>query len=317
MSIRKRISRSLSGATDLPHELAVFLANDHIDVAYPILRRSPVLQDEDLIEIIRNRTFEHQLAIATRECLSEDVSRALAETGERKVIEPLLRNPEARIARLTMEYLVEESRRVDSFQEPLVHRRELPPELAKRMFIWVSTALRKAIIERFELPEETVDNLLENAVLAEIEAMGPRAEHGGNGYELADALVMMDSASPRLLLGVLEAGEVSLFISLLERLTDLPRRTVKRILFEPGAERLAITCRAIGIEKVVFASVFSLTRRARPYLVETGRQDFRHTLDLFADMSQEAANRVLRTWRRGPDYPTAVAQVDGPMSLRV
>lgn len=316
-SVRKRISRDLAVSKDLPRELVVFLANDHIDIAYPILVRSPVLRDADLIEVICNRTFEHQLAVAMRENVSEAVSGALAENGEPTVIERLLRNPSARISRLTMEHLVDESRRVDSFQEPIVMRRDLAPDLACRMFMWVSAALRTAIIDRFDLPPETVDDMLEAAVAAEIAASVPNRPHRGKSYELADALVVMDSASPQLLLGTLEAGEVSLFVSLLERLTDLPRAIVYRILFEPGAERLAIACRAIGVDKVVFASIFTLTRRARPHLAETAEADFRRTLELFAEMSQVAAGRIVRLWRRNPDYLAAIEQIGAEMPIRV
>ena len=316
-SIRRRIGRDLASAPDLPRDLAVFLANDHIDIAYPILLKSPVLQDADLIEIVRNRTFEHQLAVAMRERLSEAVADALVETGERMVIDRLLRNSDARISIAAMEYLIEESRRVDSFREPILLRRELPPELARKMFLWVSAALRQTIIARFELPPEAVDGLLEAAVLAEIGAAPIDIRPKNAGQDLADALVIMDSASPQLLLGILEAGEVSLFVSLLERLTDLPRSMVSEILFEPGAERLAITCRAIGIDKVVFGSIFSLTRRARPQLFATCGADLRAALDLYGAMSIEAAKRVVRRWRRNPRDVVGIDRSEDAMSDRV
>ena len=58
------------------------LANDDIEVAYPILAFNKVLQDADLIEVIRHRTLEHQLVIAIREDVSEAVSDALVRTGK-------------------------------------------------------------------------------------------------------------------------------------------------------------------------------------------------------------------------------------------
>ena len=54
------------------------------------------LQDLDLVEVIRNRTIEHQLAIAVREHVSERVSGALVEAGHEWVITTLLSSPHHR-----------------------------------------------------------------------------------------------------------------------------------------------------------------------------------------------------------------------------
>ncbi len=80
---------------DLGHLLKM-LANDEIEVAGPVLKKSTVLQDLDLVEVIRNRTIEHQLAIAVREHVSERVSGALVEAGHEWVITTLLSSPHHR-----------------------------------------------------------------------------------------------------------------------------------------------------------------------------------------------------------------------------
>ena len=81
LSIRRTIGEQLAGVPDVPLELTRFLANDDIEVAYPILSDHAVLRDEDLIEIIRNRTLEHQLAVAIRRTVSEQVSDELDVPG--------------------------------------------------------------------------------------------------------------------------------------------------------------------------------------------------------------------------------------------
>ena len=62
-SLRTIIAKNLVDWSDIPQDLATFLANDDIDVAYPILSKSGVLKDENLIEIIQHRTMEHQMAL--------------------------------------------------------------------------------------------------------------------------------------------------------------------------------------------------------------------------------------------------------------
>ena len=51
-SVRTIIAKNLVDWSDIPQDLATFLANDDIDVAYPILSKSGVLKDENLIEIM-------------------------------------------------------------------------------------------------------------------------------------------------------------------------------------------------------------------------------------------------------------------------
>jgi len=308
-SVRQALSERLATRADAPHDLVKMLANDEAGVAYPVLTRSPILRDRDLIEVIRHRTLEHQLAVAVRYTVSEDVSRALVDTGEESVIKALLNNGNAAIAQDTLAYLVEESRRVDSFQEPILARQELGADLAKRMFLWVSAALREHIIEHFDLDNETVDDLMEEAALAAAEtSVEPETEGGAD--KLARDLDSHGFVTPDMLIDALHQGEVGLFVALFARLTGLRRTLVMRILFEPGGEGLAIACRAVGIEREPFADLYTLTRKARPRALANGDAERRRVLTLFDNMSEAGARQVLRKWQRDADYLAAIRELE-------
>ena len=107
MTVRRALSERLAGEPDAPSELISALANDEIEVAYPVLSKSNALHDAELIEIIHQRTLEHQLAIAVRERVSRSVSDALVDTGHSDVIRTLLENHGAEISRAAMEFLEE------------------------------------------------------------------------------------------------------------------------------------------------------------------------------------------------------------------
>ena len=310
MSVRKKIAHHVATSRDAPGDLVTLMANDTIEVAYPILIESLVLKDADLIEVMRNRTLEHQLAIAIRQDLSEEVSGALVEHGDEGVIRTLLKNSNARISKATMETLVEESRRVDTFREPILGRRELGPELAKRMFLWVSAALRKVILEKFELDSETVDDLLEKAVFEELTSTEADIRRPEKRSELAETLVESQEATPELLVSILEEGEVALFVSVFRKMTGLKEKLVMRMLFEPGGEGLVIACKAIGLEKVIFTAIFSLSRKARPALRTTLQRDLRRCLGLYSQMTQDSARKVLRLWQRNTDYLSAIRELE-------
>jgi len=310
MSVRKKISEYIATTRDAPDELVNLIANDTIEVAYPVLLKSPVLKDSDLIEVIRNRTLEHQLAIAIRQDVSEAVSDALVERGNEGVICTLLKNPNARISKVTMEALVEQSRRVDTFREPILGRRELGPDLAKRMFLWVSAALRHVILEKFEIDADTVDSLLEKAVLEELQAAEADLVKPEKRAELAEALIADREITPELMVAILEEGEVALFVSVFKKMTGLKEKLVMRMLFEPGGEGLAIACRAVGLKKVIFTSIFLLSRKARPNLKSTAQRDLRRTLALFDQMTEDAARKVLRLWQRNAGYLAAIRELE-------
>ena len=90
MSVRQSLAERLAESPLAPHDLVVTLANDQIEVARPILIKSEVLRDKELIAIIRHRGHQHQLAIAMRTSIDEIVSDALVETGQTDVIKLLL-----------------------------------------------------------------------------------------------------------------------------------------------------------------------------------------------------------------------------------
>jgi len=134
LSVRSGLANRLSENGDAPNDLIHMQANDEVQAAYKILASSPILHDSDLIEVVRHRSMQHQLAVAIRKDVSEEVSAALVEAGTEDVIVTLLNNQDARILADVLDHLAEESKRVDNYQKPLVRRPDLPTELAERMY---------------------------------------------------------------------------------------------------------------------------------------------------------------------------------------
>jgi len=308
MSVRKTLSESLAGVADAPPALIRLLADDDIEVAHPILTRSPVLRDADLIEIVQNRALEHQLAIAMRYSVSEDVSAALVNCGRPTIVEALLRNENAKLSQATVAYLVEESKRVDTFREPLLRRHELGPDLAKRMFLWVSTALREFIVDHFAFDQATVDALLEKAAARELEDPGSGSEPSG-ADALAETLEQKRKITPDMLIDAMAQGEINLFVSMFGRITGLERDMVLRLLFEAKGEGLAVACKAVGLNRRAFCSLLDLSRKARPAGKTRAGAPSESAPALFDATPRAAASIVLKKWQRTADYMVAVREL--------
>ena len=311
--VRRELSERLSNAPNPPHELIVALANDEIEVAEPILRASTVLRDAELVGVIRHRTQQHQLAIAMRRSLSEYVSDALVETGNIDVVKVLLENSDAHISEATMEYLAEESRRVDTYQEPLLRREDLRPELAARMYLWVSAALRTHILENFDVDPSQIDDHLEAAAgaIARDATTQEKAEpeKAKPAEVLARRLTKQRKVTPDFLIQVLRQGEVPLFEALFGELSGLKAPRLQSVLYDSGGEGLAIACRAMAMPKPTFATIFLLSRRGHTGKQIVDPRELSRALLLFDKIVPAAAAEVMKGWSRDWKYQDAVERV--------
>ncbi len=310
MSVRKKLASRLAKRIDAPYDLMVMLANDRIEVAHDILVESTVIRDAELIEVIRHRTSQHQLAVAVRKDISEDVSGALVDNGSEDVIVTLLNNPDAQISTTVMEHLVEESRRVDRYQNPLVKRQDLPNRLAAKMCNWVSAALRMHIIENFDIDVHDLDDEIAQAVgeITKSDRRRPADEDAVDtaAQKLIDKLYDAGELSPRFAVKSLSQGQITLFELSIAKLTGLRIRLTRRIIYEPGGEGLAVACRAIGVDRAVFVSMYRLSRKSRPKLEDPTDADIRRLVEFYDRVSADDAQLLLRKWLRNPDYVAAV-----------
>jgi uncharacterized protein (DUF2336 family) len=183
------------------------------------------------------------------------------------------------------------------------------------MYYWVSAALRQHIIENYDVQIDRLDDTIEavaKQTVAELRQNGESASTEAP-VELARRLAEANKITTQLLLQSLRQGEVALFEALFAQLSGLRLNLIRRLLFEPGGEGLAIVCRAIEIDKATFASIFMLTRRARPTERMTDPRDLTSVLALFDRINPAAAKAVVARWRRDPDFLYAVRKVQEAM----
>lgn len=315
MSVRRVVADRLALRADAPQDLIETLANDEIEVAYPVLIRSTVLQDAALMEIIQHRTAAHRLAIALRESVSERVADALVGSGDEDVVTSLLENSGARISVATMSHLVDESRRVGAYQTPLVRRTDLPLDLAKRLYGVVSATLRDELVQRYD---DIDPDVLDEAV---IDAVG---ELAAGHYDpdaastktraLAQQLHRVQSVTPRFLMQTLRHGEVELFEEMLAEFAGLEIGLTRRILFEPGGEALAVLCIAAGIGRADFASIYLRVRGARIGQRALDPKDMPRVMLFYERVTEATAREMLELLRQDPDSMFDLKRADAALA---
>jgi len=79
VDLREALAERLAVLDNVPLRLVLQLSNDEIDVARPVLKKSTVLGDMDLIYIVKSKGPEYWQAIAQREEISNQVINLLSD----------------------------------------------------------------------------------------------------------------------------------------------------------------------------------------------------------------------------------------------
>jgi uncharacterized protein (DUF2336 family) len=311
LQVRRRLAEQLAHSPTAPKGLIELLARDDITVAEPILKHCKLIKDSALIEIVRLRIREHQLCIAMRDTVSEQLSDALIEhAAAPDVLETLIRNPKAELSTAAMAYLVSESRRFDQFQEPLLSRGDLPAHLANQMFWWVSAQLRQKILRDFDIAEHELDPLLEDAtgkVLAETgEERGSNIEN--SALKLASALRDGEQLSVEVIINMLRHQRIPAFCAALSNMARISFTTLNRIVMDQDITPFAMLCRALGFSEAHFSTMALLLLQSRSNKRQS-ESELRIILELFREISSDQARATLNYWHNDSELQKAAMKL--------
>lgn len=163
LKIRKALSSTLQDHAFTPPKIAGQLARDvEREVSEPILRFCAALSDEDLLDILKSHPEGWVVqAIATRVCVSEDVSEAVIEAQDRPAGAELIRNEGANLTERILGYIVEKSREFPEWQKPIALRNGLPASIVTALAEFVDSSVRDLLLARGDFDEETTHEIAE------------------------------------------------------------------------------------------------------------------------------------------------------------
>ena len=127
--VRRSLALAVASSDQLPVAVASRLARDRIEVAQPVLEQSPLLDDAELIEIVRTNAMQYALAVAGRERVSEQLADALVDSGKQPVVARLVGNAGAALSAKTLKRVMEDWQGDRQVQDRLVRRPALPFEM--------------------------------------------------------------------------------------------------------------------------------------------------------------------------------------------
>jgi uncharacterized protein (DUF2336 family) len=271
-AIRLRLSKTLADVAWAPHDLIKLLARDEIEIARPVVAKSPVLTDADLIRLLLEASVEHRIEVARRPALGAEVAAVIVDQAEPDVVTALANNTTANLRDHDLSRLVDLSERVASLRAPMARHPSLNSELAALLYGWVGEALRNAIIARF--PLDTLD--LQRAVTDSVHdvrsdlglALGPDAAERTRSLDRAAmerrVVAKLEAAGqlrPGVLVRALNEGKLGLFTTALAALAGVSSDDVRNAIDAEQPDTLLVICTLSGIDKGAFPSLLSMVRR--------------------------------------------------------
>src|SRR3990167_5682030 len=136
--VRRTLAVTLRASPIRPREIARKLAADIEAVAIPILQDSPVLTDEDLVELVLSVTAAKQAAIASRDTLSITVTETITEHGAVEAVRALAANRGAEWTDKAFDDTIRRYWRDEIVQAGLIRRDFIPTHIAEKMVSLVS-----------------------------------------------------------------------------------------------------------------------------------------------------------------------------------
>jgi uncharacterized protein (DUF2336 family) len=292
MSIRIALAERLADDPAAPHDLINLLCDDTIEVARPILARSPVLSDADLVRVIENGSEGHQISVAARPAIGETVTATLARHACEAAVIALLRNGSAKIARSTFEHLNQRARSLPAIQKPLIECPDLPGELARQLYLWVSDALKAALVARHPDAARTLVSAIDETTAASARPENPVASV--NARKLVEKLHASGQLRASFLIRVLNQGEMEMFEYAFAALLNMEPETMRKALYGEDAMRVALACRAAGIDRSVFQTVFNLSRHHRRVTAQLSDSDRKEIEAIFSQLPKTEALQILK-----------------------
>lgn len=247
--VRTALAEGMAASAHLPHEVAVALAAaDEIEIARPLLERSPVLKEADLIRLARASGLERALAVAGRDRVPEAVAAALAEMDEPLVAAKLVGNAGADVPDRALARILRRHDGHPEVEDRLLHRAGLPDVVTEDL---IARLAKRTGWQLFAAdPATTIEwRRTVASAMRERATLGPaHPEHSDNRIlEAMRERHAADGLSHDDLLLCLQGADLPGFEACFALLTGFELRRVRKLLYRADRRGLAALCITAGL----------------------------------------------------------------------
>lgn len=154
--VRQILVNGLKLFADAPRSVVLALCRDsEPDVAAPMLESSPVLEDDDILDLVQEVPDWAQEAVARRQEVSPRVAKAIVEHGAPSAVAELAANDGAEIPEAALDAIVERADGDEALQQSLARRRKMPGRFLVKLAKMAAAPLLSVIRRRDDIDAET------------------------------------------------------------------------------------------------------------------------------------------------------------------
>lgn len=273
--VRLALAEGLASVDHAPRSVILALAADQIEVAARVIALSPVLTDNDLIDIVANGRSSLAQIVAVRRCLSVSVAAALAEIGSAQAVADMLDNPALSIARVSIRRLAERFGDNADIRGRLFERSDLPCDVRQGLVERLGAALAGSDFVRSAIGGSRGRKIAEDACMNATLRM-TESVTGDDIPALVEHLRISGRLTPAFLMHALCAGNVDFFAGAVVSLSGMSDSRVRGILVDGREAAMRALYRSVGLGAElapVFVTATLLWRAAArdQAAIDTGR----------------------------------------------
>lgn len=291
--VRIELARKVAVSNAPVQRTARRLAMDVIEVARPVIERSKSLTEADILDVIKEKSQDHMMAVTKRPDIGTNVSTALVEKGEDRVVASLLENRTARMNRQTYEKVAVRAEHNPVLHAPFVKNAHVPLDLLNNVYLKVENDLRREIMRKFHgvSPAE-----LEEALEASRNHLSSAYGALPDDYQKAkDHVADLDKRAalkPPVLVQLLRENKRTAFLVAFAQLVDIEFDLGRRLIDAKDLDALAMLCRGAGFDRGLFVTICLLIAGDG-----TGIGKAEQFGQLYEQVPVAAAQRALRFWK--------------------
>lgn len=263
--VRRALAEVFAASDQAPPTVVHSLAGDQPDVAAPLLERSPLFLDADLVDAVASGEPQRQAAIARRPYLPASVSAAIAEVGCAEACLVLLENTGAEMVPFSLDRIVARHGHLAAIRDALLARQDLPPSARQALVAKLSQTLADFVASREWLAEERARQVTKEACEKATVALAAYSSES-EVPPLIHHLRASGQLTGGLVLRALLSGNLEMFEEALAELTGLTIERVAGIVHD----RRGAGFRALYDKAGLPASTYPLFREALDAMREEG-----------------------------------------------
>jgi uncharacterized protein (DUF2336 family) len=294
LAARADLAERLSLLANAPRALVGQLAReDEIAIAGPLLRRSPVIDEQALIEIARIKGQGHLLAMSERPTLSCDLTDVIIRRGDRAAVRRAAGNAGALFSQAGYSALIKRAGQDGVLTLAIGKRDDLSSQQLKDLLAGSIDIVRRRLFE-----------VVKPARQADIkQAMGEisgEAEPVASGRDFAPAqrtilaLHHAGELNQSALLGFAKAYKYEESIAALSAMSAVKIATLDRLIMGDRHDPILIVGKAVGLEWATVRALILLrlgpNRVPSPADIESARVNF-------GRLMPSTAERVVSFWQ--------------------